>query len=123
MDGRADLGQVAELAPPLLGGNAAYPLHKVQHELPDGCRWRGPGCSCPDQPAEPILDLLIEIRDQPLLGLEVVVDGLSGDLGLARDIADRDLLKAALGKQTRIRRPDGRSISSSPRPASGTVTS
>jgi hypothetical protein len=37
------------------------------------------------------------------LGLEVVVDGLIGGLGLARHIADRDPLIPALGEQPRGR--------------------
>ena len=50
-----------------------------------------------------ILDQLIAIGDQLVLGLEVVVDGLFGDLGLARHLADRDLLIPALGEQPRGR--------------------
>ena len=50
-----------------------------------------------------ILDQLIAVGDQLVLGLEVVVDGLLGDLGLARHIADRDLLVPALGEQPRGR--------------------
>jgi hypothetical protein len=49
------------------------------------------------------LDQLIAVGDQLFLGLEVVVDGLLGDLGLARHVADRDLLVPALGEQSRGR--------------------
>jgi hypothetical protein len=44
------------------------------------------------------LDQLIAVRDQLVLGLEVVVDGLFGDLGLAGHVADRDLLVPVLGE-------------------------
>ena len=47
------------------------------------------------------------VNDQLFLGLEVVVDGLFGDLGLACHIADRDLLIPALGEQPRGRVGDG----------------
>jgi hypothetical protein len=49
------------------------------------------------------MDLLIAVNDQLFLGLEVVVDGLFGDLGRARHIADRDPLIPALGEQPRSR--------------------
>src|SRR5271165_1272117 len=84
MDGRADGGEEAELAVPLFGGNAADSLHGVEHEFTDGCGRGGPGCSRPYQPAQLILDELIAVSDQLFLGLEIVVDGLLGDLGLAR---------------------------------------
>ena len=76
MDGRADRGEVAELSLPLLGGDAADPFDGGQHELADCCRRRGSWRSRPDQPAELVLDLLVAVGDQLLLGLEVVVDGL-----------------------------------------------
>jgi len=76
VDGGADRRQVAELATPLFGGVATDPLNGVQHELAGRCRRRSSGCSRPDQATELVLDLLIEVGDQLLLGLEVVVDGL-----------------------------------------------
>ncbi len=79
------------------------PLHGVEHELADGGGRGGSGCPGADQPGQLILDLLIAVNDQLFLGLEVVVDGLLGDLGLARHIADRDLLIPALGEQPRGR--------------------
>jgi hypothetical protein len=53
----------------------------------------------PDQLAHPLLDLLIAIGDQLLLGRKVVVDGLLGDLGLARHVSHGDILIAALSEQ------------------------
>src|SRR5207244_10006757 len=89
----------AEFAAPLPGGNAADPLYGVEHELADGGGRGGSGCPRVDQPAQLILDQLIAVGDQLFLGLEVVVDGLFGDLGLARHVADRDLLIAPFGEQ------------------------
>jgi hypothetical protein len=103
VDGGADGGQEAELAAPLSGGNTADPLDGVEHEFPDGRGRRGSGCPGADHPGQLILDQLITIGDQLFLGLEVVVDGLFGDLGLARHVADRDLLVPALGEQPRGR--------------------
>jgi hypothetical protein len=99
VDGGADGGQEAEFAAPLVGGNAADPLDTVKHEFPDGCDRRHSGCPGADHPRQLILDQLIAIGDQLFLGLEVVVDGLFGDLGLARHVADRDLFVSALGEQ------------------------
>ena len=62
--------------------------------------FRVPGCG---SVGTAILDQLIAISDQLFLGLEVVVDGVFGDLGLARHVADRDLLIPALGEQPRGR--------------------
>ena len=53
---------------------------------------------------ELVLDLLIAVGDQLVLGREVVVDGLFGDLGFTRNIADRDLLIAALRRTAARRR-------------------
>ena len=82
-------------------GMRRNPLYGVEHELADGCGWRGSGFPRADPPAQLLLDLLIAVGDQLFLGLEVVVDGLLGDLGRARHIGDRDLLVTALGEQPR----------------------
>jgi len=66
--------------------------HGVEHELADGGGWGGSGCSHADPPGQSILDQLVAVSDQLFLGLEVVADGLFGDLGLARHVADGDLL-------------------------------
>ena len=66
--------------------------HGVEHELADGGGWGGSGCSRADPPGQLILDQLVAVSDQLFLGLEVVADGLFGDLGLARHVADGDLL-------------------------------
>ena len=57
-------------------------------------RWPGA-----DQVAQPILNLLLAIGDQLFLGRKVVVDGLLGDLGLARHVSDGNVLIATLGEQ------------------------
>src|SRR5215469_15282122 len=49
----------------------------------------------------------VAVGDQLVLGREVVVDGLLGDLGRARHVGDRDLLVPALGEQPRGRVGDG----------------
>ena len=88
-------------------GMRRIPSNGVQHEFADGRGRRGPGGPGADQPGQLILDQLIAVGDQLFLGLEVVVDGLFGDLGLARHVADRDLLVPALGEQPRGRVGDG----------------
>src|SRR4249919_2033705 len=67
---RSDAGQEAEFAAPLPGGNAADPLHGVEHKSADGCGRGGSGCPGADQPAQLILDELIAVGDQLFLCLE-----------------------------------------------------
>ena len=74
--GRADRGEVAELASPLLGGVAADPVDGVEHAFADGCRRGRSGFPRADPPIELFLEVPVEIGDQLLLGLKVVVDGL-----------------------------------------------
>ena len=88
-------------------GMRRIPSNGVEDEFADGCGRCGSGCPGADQPGQLTLDQLIAIGDQLFLGLEVVVDGLFGDLGLARHVADRDLLIPALGEQPRGRVGDG----------------
>jgi hypothetical protein len=59
-----------------------------------------------DQPGQLILDELVAVGDQLFLGLEVVVDGLLGDLGLAGHVADRYLFIPVLGEQPRSSNSD-----------------
>jgi hypothetical protein len=101
VDGWADGRQVAELTTPDLWRDAANPGDGLQDELADGSRRSNGGRPGADQVTQPILDLLLAIGDQLLLGPEVVVDRLLGDLGLAGHVTDGDMLIAALGEQAR----------------------
>ena len=49
----------------------------------------GAGWSRPDQPAQLVLDQLVAVGDQTVLGLDVVVDYLFGNLGFTCHIDDR----------------------------------
>src|ERR1700722_6531023 len=96
---RADRRQVAELATPDLRWDAADSGDGFEDEAADRSGRGNAGRASTDQVAQPVLNLLLAISDQLLLGWEVVVDRLLGDLGLARHIADRDTFVAALGEQ------------------------
>jgi hypothetical protein len=75
------------------------PGDEPEDELTDGSRRGDAGRPGADQVAQPLLDLLIAIGDQLFLGREVVVDGLLGDLSLARHVSHGDVLIAALSEQ------------------------
>jgi hypothetical protein len=99
VDGRTDGRQVAELATPDLRRDAANPGDGLEDEVADGRGRSNGGRPGADQVAQPILDLLVAIGDQLLLGRKVVVHRLLGDLGLARHVTDGDMFVAALGEQ------------------------
>ena len=99
VDGGADRRQVAELAAPDLGRNGADPVDGPENEITARGRRRNAGRPRANQIAQPILDLLVAVGDEPLLRRKVVVDRLLGDLGLACDVAHGDVLVAALGEQ------------------------
>jgi hypothetical protein len=48
-----------------------------------------------------VLDVLVAVGDQLLLGPKIVVDRLLGDLGFPGDVADGDVLIPSLGEQPR----------------------
>ena len=75
----------------------ADPGDPSEDELADRSRGRDIGRAVADQLAHSVLDLLVGIGDQLLLGAEVVVDRRLGDVGLPRDVGDPDLLVAAVG--------------------------
>jgi len=99
MDGRTDDGQVAQLAAPELGRNAGDAIHGGEHEVPEGGRCADSGGTDSNQTDHVVLDLPITVDDQLLLGLNVVVHRLLGDLSVAGDVADRDALVPPLGEQ------------------------
>ena len=99
VDGRTDCGQVAQFAPPERRRNVADPGDGSKDEVTDGSRCSRIRRSRADEVAQPILYLLLPIGDQLFLGREVVVDGLLGDFGLARDVYHGNVLVAALREQ------------------------
>jgi hypothetical protein len=99
VNGRANGGQVAELAAPLVRWDAANPGNRLEDEFADRCGRGDAGRSRADQLAEPLLDLLVAIGDEPLLSRKIVIDRLLGDLGIPRHVANRDVLVSVLGEQ------------------------
>ena len=99
MNAGADHGQIAEFTAPLIGRDVPDPGDGFEDEVSDGGRGRRAGRAEADQLAEPILDLLLPVGDQLLLGREVVVHRLLGDLGLAGHVPDRHVLVAPLGEK------------------------
>src|SRR6185312_15635994 len=99
VDGRANGGQVAELAAPLVGWDAANPGDRLEDEFADRCGRGYARRSRADQLGELLLDLLVAIGDEPLLGRKIVIDRLLGDLGIPRHVANRDVLVSVLGEQ------------------------
>jgi len=73
VDGRADGRQVAELAAPELRRDAANPGDGLKDEVADGSRRSNGERPGADQVTQPILDLLLAIGDQLLLGPEVPI--------------------------------------------------
>src|SRR6266516_1192738 len=63
-----------------------------------GCRSR-PRRAGTNQIAQPVLNQLVAIDDQLLLGWEVVVDRLLRHLGLARHVAHGNLFISPLGEE------------------------
>src|ERR1700722_10942007 len=100
MDGRTDCRQIADLAVPCLHRDGTNPGDSLENEVSDSsCRIDGVWSGA-NKLTHPILNLLLAIGDQVLLGRKVVVDGLFGDFGLPRHVTDGNILVAALGEQT-----------------------
>src|SRR6267143_2696453 len=98
--GRTHGRQIAEFATPLLRWDATNPGNNLEDEVADSGCWSNAGWSSADQTAEPILNLLVPIRNQLLLRRKIVIERLLGDLRLARHVTDGNPLIAALGEET-----------------------
>src|SRR6476646_615759 len=76
VDGRAYGGQVAELTARLVQWDAANPGERLEDEFADRCGRGDVGRSRADQLGKPLLNLLVAIGDEPLLGRKIVIDRL-----------------------------------------------
>jgi hypothetical protein len=100
-DRRADRGQRAEAATDLLRGHRRDPVDERERFVPDRGGRGHPGRPVADELDEPVAQRLVLVQDQVVLGREVVVDGLLGDVRGPGHVSDRHLLVAALGEQPR----------------------
>src|SRR6266536_454382 len=86
----------AELLARILGGEQTA---RSEDEATEGGQERLAGLAPADRGEERRLEGLQTLVDEVLLGREVVVDGLFGDLGRARDLDDGDGAEAALEEE------------------------